>query len=280
MKYKRCTKPGCGNTYNENSFEYEDGFCECGAILEEVQESTVTPIPIADLLDSPTETPRFDKDLVEETEAYDEGNQKDEEENDTYEESSIPYDEDFSDEEEYIEDSEDIKEVETKEIVEEETAAAIPTNLPKYVITHNNQIIFQNDENFMEVYKQLNQVPKVEDPDKDYKGDRIEMYLDNKVYRTYRLESDEFVIGRESIGEVPELDYSEIDVNRFISRRHALIYRQQNEFYIRNLSTKNSVHVNKEALSEKQFRKLEDGDKIVLSQKYGLIFKKASECED
>lgn len=107
--------------------------------------------------------------------------------------------------------------------------------------------------------------------------DQILVYNTNgQLYKTVPLLNSELMIGRESNGEVPNIDYSEIDQTRFVSRRHAIIYRQQDKIFIRNLS-KNTLHVNKKLLLEQEEAQLVDNSMIILSGKYGLIFKKGLE---
>ena len=69
-------------------------------------------------------------------------------------------------------------------------------------------------------------------------------------------------------------DY-EIDFENRISRKHLMIYRDEDQFYVRNLSSKNTVHVNETLLSENESMVLNDKDKIILSNFIECEFEKA-----
>lgn len=62
-----------------------------------------------------------------------------------------------------------------------------------------------------------------------------------------------------------------IDEDRNVSRQHAMIYKEDGNFYLRKLSASNALHVNTEPVIDEDV-KLNDGDMIVLSRKYGLQF--------
>lgn len=102
-------------------------------------------------------------------------------------------------------------------------------------------------------------------------GPRILIYKGREIAAIYNLEYDETLIGRNSIDSTPDIDLSEFDEDRFVSRKHALIYKENNNFYIRKLSSGNSLHVNTEPVLDEDVM-LNDKDMIVLSRKYGLQF--------
>lgn len=269
MKQLRCNKPGCGNTFGEGTPEFEDGFCSCGAALSEVTNEEVAVKSINEIINDEAPTPRFIDELEELKPIEIEELMKLSPEEEEFIQSvgvDVQVDEKQLLEEQWFEEQQDTsKKMETLE----------DPNLPTYIIGKNNEVIYKQDEAYAAEFNNL----FGDRLNSDYKGDRIEFILHGQVVRTYPLEYDEFLIGREHDGVVPDIDYTNFDENRYISRRHALVYRQQNEYFIRNLSTKNSVHVNKEVLKEKEFRCLQDGDRIVLSRKFGLVFKKKSESE-
>ena len=69
------------------------------------------------------------------------------------------------------------------------------------------------------------------------------------------------------------MDLSEIDIDRNISRKHLMIYRKNGNLYARNLSTKNSVHVQNQPLMTGEDKKLNDDDIIILSRYLVIRFK-------
>lgn len=274
MKILRCSKPGCGNTYCEGTPEFEDGFCSCGAALVEVTEDTAIK-SVDEIINGESTTPRFEYEVYEEK--YSENEQEEVEVLDDSETLFGNFED--KEEQEVAVQNEIRNETTPVELALDNKEEVEDDGFPKYLVGKKNEIVFKQDKSYQAVYEDLVEQGYFGDPHSNYEGDRIQLILDGRVLRTYPLEYDEMLIGREHDGVIPEIDYTNIDGERFISRRHALIYRQQNEYFIRNLSTKNSLHVNKEVVLEKEFRCLQDGDKIVLSRKYGLVFKKKSESE-
>lgn len=100
----------------------------------------------------------------------------------------------------------------------------------------------------------------------------LDIYNKGDIYKTYCIKYDETVIGRSCIDSIPDIDLNNIDPNKNISRRHALIYRIRNQYYIKNLSSKNSLHVNNEPVPYNNSVKLEDESEIVLSNFIGIVF--------
>ena len=306
MNLMRCSKPGCGNTYSSSTLEFEDGYCVCGAALVPIEEVVQ---PIDQILEDDRETPRFENEVhapVEPQAPVEPPAPNVTIENEEKEQAGPEIESPAEEDETPIEAAPVIEEqaegtvegdieapAENSSPIEVPQAAGQESgenpaplenteddDRPIYLIGKNNEIIFKQDAGFEAVFNDHMDKGFYGDPYADFDGDRVQVYLNGKVLRTYPLEYDEMLIGREHEGISPDIDYTSIDMNRFISRRHALIYRQQNEYFIRNLSKKNSVHVNKEVLQEKEFRCLQDGDRIVLSRKYGLVFKKRSESEN
>lgn len=102
-------------------------------------------------------------------------------------------------------------------------------------------------------------------------GPRILIYKGREIEAVVNLEYDETIIGRKSINSIPDIDMTEFDDDRNISRQHAMIYKEDGNFYLRKLSHSNALHVNTEPVIEDDVE-LQDGDMIVLSRKYGLQF--------
>ena len=83
---------------------------------------------------------------------------------------------------------------------------------------------------------------------------------------------DEMEVGRESKGKPADIDLTEFDPDQRISRRHLLLFRQNNQYFVRNLSKKNSVHVGNQPLRFEEEHQLADGDLIILSGFLGIEF--------
>lgn len=105
-------------------------------------------------------------------------------------------------------------------------------------------------------------------------ADKIVVYVGKKIYKEFALEYDETIIGRDSVKFTPDIDLSEIDLEGYTSRRHLMIYKEDDRFYARNLSTKNSVHVERDALAQGESKELNDNDLILLSKYIVIVFKK------
>lgn len=109
-----------------------------------------------------------------------------------------------------------------------------------------------------------------------YEGrDRLKIYINGRVYKCECIMFDEYTVGRNSTTFCPDIDLSKIDFENRISRKHLMIYRDEDQFYVRNLSSKNTVHVNEALLSENESMVLNDKDKIILSNFIECEFEKA-----
>ena len=109
-----------------------------------------------------------------------------------------------------------------------------------------------------------------------YEGrDRLKIYINGRVYKCECIMFDEYTVGRNSTTFCPDIDLSKIDFENRISRKHLMIYRDEDQFYVRNLSSKNTVHVNETLLSENESIVLNDKDKIILSNFIECEFEKA-----
>ena len=64
---------------------------------------------------------------------------------------------------------------------------------------------------------------------------------------------------------IPTYDLSKIDQENYISRKHLLLYRDQGNVYARNLSSKNTIHINGELLLENESKMLNNNDELILS---------------
>ena len=82
------------------------------------------------------------------------------------------------------------------------------------------------------------------------------------------------IIGRHSVNSDPDVDLSPIDPEGYTSRRHLMIYKENDKFFARNLSTKNSVHVERDVLANGESKELNDNDLILLSKYVVMVFKR------
>ena len=67
-------------------------------------------------------------------------------------------------------------------------------------------------------------------------GPRILIYKGREIAEVVNLEYDETIIGRQSINSIPDIDMTSIDEDRNVSRQHAMIYKEDGNFYLRKLS--------------------------------------------
>jgi CRP-like cAMP-binding protein len=86
-----------------------------------------------------------------------------------------------------------------------------------------------------------------------------------KTQRKAMIQKTKAVIGRKvlSLNYEPEIDLSEEDEGRYISRKHAMIFYDQNEFFIKEeLGVINGTYLNGEKLKSGVPYKLKNGDLI------------------
>lgn len=95
--------------------------------------------------------------------------------------------------------------------------------------------------------------------------DRLKIYINDKVYKTMPIKFNEITVGRSSLRFIPTYDLSEIDPENYISRKHLMLYREQGNVYARNLSSKNTIHINGELLLENENKMLNHNDELILS---------------
>ena len=108
--------------------------------------------------------------------------------------------------------------------------------------------------------------------DTNVSGPRVNVYSGVTLKAVYKLEYDETTVGRRSVAETPDIDLSMYDRKNITSRKHALIYKFKDNYYVRNESSKNSLHVNKKSIKKGEEYMLSLGDLIILSRAYVLEF--------
>lgn len=89
------------------------------------------------------------------------------------------------------------------------------------------------------------------------------LYQENEIRQSWPLEAQETTIGRWSDNDV-------VIADRWVSRHHACILRQELRYVIKDLDSKNGTFVNGQRL--KCARELEDGDRIRVAPKYQFTF--------
>lgn len=96
----------------------------------------------------------------------------------------------------------------------------------------------------------------------------------NEIQGTYMLDKHSSLIGRldPASGIFPEIDLSKYDLESKVSRRHARIWRQDQQFYVEDLSSVNGTIINDTFLPPKQPHRLKDGDVLRVGQTR-LLFK-------
>lgn len=86
--------------------------------------------------------------------------------------------------------------------------------------------------------------------------------------RTFPITRGEAIIGRVDrvTGAIPEIDLSEEDPKRFISRRHAKIVREEQGFHlVEEIGTVNGTYLNNQRLSTGTPMLLKNGDAITIA---------------
>lgn len=202
---KVCLRPGCPNTYLEESKCFEDDVCECGAPLilkEEVVHKVVNVFGNPDTCDD-TE--------IKENNEINENNQ----------------------------------ETKLEPIFVCDPSGGIHFNLKK-----EEELLSE---------------------------DRVVIYIGGRIYKEIPIEYDETIFGRTTTTHKPDVDLSEIDMSRKTSRNHLLIYRQNGKYIARNMTAKNSVHVERTVLKEGEECELKDNNLIILSRSIVMVFRKGNE---
>lgn len=139
---------------------------------------------------------------------------------------------------------------------------------------HNNiSKLYYLDDNQYIHFNKINEIYLKDEVKDTYTGPRFIIYEKGRIIQIVPVIYDEIVIGRKCVDSDPEIDLSDIDKERHSSRKHCLVYKLRGEYYIRNTSSKNSVHINTIAVLENEDKKIEESDFIILSRKFALEFR-------
>ncbi len=93
---------------------------------------------------------------------------------------------------------------------------------------------------------------------------QLVLLLDDDSEKIFAL-SDRSVIGISSENNTPDIDLLPYFDEAKVSRKHALIYKDQGSYFIKNTSHNHSVHLNEKAIVNEPV-KLQSGDMVVLSK--------------
>lgn len=93
----------------------------------------------------------------------------------------------------------------------------------------------------------------------------LQIFINDKLINSEPIIYDETTIGRHSTSFNPDIDLGKIDPEKMISRKHAMIYRANGKYYLRNLSSKNTLHLNEEPIAQEESKELNNGDLIIFS---------------
>jgi len=94
--------------------------------------------------------------------------------------------------------------------------------------------------------------------------------IDTNQYKGYLIAEDGYryklrentIIGRLTEETHVDIDISNLDINKVVSRKHAIISRVERNFYIKDNRSKNGVFVNGEKVPDGQSLALQNGDLV------------------
>jgi len=107
-------------------------------------------------------------------------------------------------------------------------------------------------------------------------GDILELkvyghpYLFSSAGKRFPLARDIVVIGRVTPRQAVDIDLSKLDLERVISRKHAVIIRRGEDYFIKDTNSSNGVYVNNRKITPGQLRKLANGDLLQLGGPHGV----------
>jgi predicted component of type VI protein secretion system len=81
---------------------------------------------------------------------------------------------------------------------------------------------------------------------------------------------EEILVGRKSTKVNPNVDLSDFDAEKRISRRHVVLFMRDGLLFMRNESRKNTVHLNRDPVLCGECVRVRNGDKVILSGFIGL----------
>jgi hypothetical protein len=106
---------------------------------------------------------------------------------------------------------------------------------------------------------------------------RLVVLVAGRAGKEFSLSKAEMLIGRwdAARGIFPDVDLDEVDLETKVSRRHARIFAQNNQFWIEDLGSLNGTIINRQhRLQRGQPYLLKDGDEIIVGKtflKFSLV---------
>lgn len=259
MRKKICPRPQCEKEYLEGEGFEELTVCKlCGAPLEEVfveDYDIEDNDELEENVDCKTDDVICEEDAVYEEDSYDGLTESE----DNFEEKNCFVDITLVD-----------HNIEKEVIIASEDTESDENSL-------DNEEVSGDAENA--IIDEFNEEENVDsddvDPYENIKGNNLILYKDNEILKVYELKYDETIIGRNSSEFTPDIDLQEVDKENATSRKHLLVYKEDDNYYLRNLSKKCSVHIKRyddepRVVPFNESVIIEDGDFIVLSGKFIL----------
>ncbi len=111
-------------------------------------------------------------------------------------------------------------------------------------------------------------------------GDQLQLLVHGSPYlflnqgKRYSLDKNLIVIGRTTPQRQVDIDLTDLDTQRVISRQHAAIIRRDEDYFIKDTDSSNGVWVNNRRISTGTLRRLENSDVLQFGGSRGveLIF--------
>lgn len=139
-------------------------------------------------------------------------------------------------------------------------------------LENTESILKEEDEEKIEKENKKNELDLTDDmfEDEIEKIDppKIQIYKDKTLFIEYPFNYDEITIGRSNYKV--DIDLNKLDDEKRISRNQLAITRENDKYYIRNISKKNSLIIDGKTLYPKEKRELEKDSKIVINKKIGI----------
>lgn len=97
---------------------------------------------------------------------------------------------------------------------------------------------------------------------------KIQIFKDKTLFVEYPFYYDEITIGRSNYKL--DIDLNDLDDEKRISRNQLVITREDEKYYIRNTSKKNSLIIDGKILNPTERKELKKDSKIIINKKIGI----------
>lgn len=107
-------------------------------------------------------------------------------------------------------------------------------------------------------------------------GDQLELYAWRKAYLIsergdqFWLKENLSTIGRSIPDQPADIDLTTLDIHKLVSRQHARIKHNHNQYAIKDLNSRNGVLVNGNPLPPGEYQLLQEGDLIYFGGERGI----------